>query len=138
MSECRHCWMQDEKEKAPRFVPESRGRIKKKSTHSANISEEINRASFGLGSRATHSWSANLLREQFRNRAFRERSCNHFLYKCAKFSTIRIAGLFSLPRSCCKNVYEHDKEKQIFLSLYLPLSKFLPKYISHSVSLLNG
>ena len=65
----------------------------RKSTHSTYVSEEINRASFCLSSRATHSWSANLLREQFRNRAFRESCCHHFIEYVLKFS---IAGLFLL------------------------------------------
>ena len=73
-----------------------RGRLRgknRKSTHSTYVSEEINRASFCLSSRATHSWSANLLREQFRNRAFRESCCHHFIEYVLKFS---IAGLFLL------------------------------------------
>ena len=92
----------------------------RKSTHSTYVSEEINRASFCLSSRATHSWSANLLREQFRNRAFRESCCHHFIEYVLKFSIaglfLLFLSLFSLSLSLCSCAFQLALSQKLALS----------------------
>ena len=96
-----------------------------KSTHSTNISEEINRASFCLGGWTAHGWSADLLREQLRNRAFRETSCNHFLPPFRWFD--RVSFVSSSKKRFC------SLPRSVFLSLYLSLSKSRSRFRSLSI-----
>ena len=117
--------LESEKRRTKKRTKTSARREEGKSTHSTNISEEINRASFCLGGWTAHGWSADLLREQLRNRAFRETSCNHFLPPFRWFD--RVSFVSSSKKRFC------SLPRSVFLSLYLSLSKSRSRFRSLSI-----